>query len=46
MSNHNFFEEREKSEYIARLSKKSPSRFLDEMQKKKTSHNAPQSTIS
>jgi hypothetical protein len=32
--------------FIARLSKKSPSRFLEEMQKKMTSHNAPQSTIS
>jgi len=31
---------------IARLSKKSPSRFLEKMQKKITSQNAPQSTIS
>ncbi len=31
---------------IARLSKKSPSRFLGEMLKKMTSQNAPESTIS
>ena len=31
---------------IPRLSKKSPSRLLGEMQKKMTSQNAPQSTIS
>jgi hypothetical protein len=32
--------------FIARLSKKSPSGFLGEMQEKMTSQNAPQSTIS
>ena len=36
----------ETSGYIARLSKKSPSRFLGEMLKKMTSQNAPESTIS
>jgi hypothetical protein len=35
-----------KSRVQERLSKKSPSRFLVEMQKKMTSQNAPQSTIS